>query len=286
MAPRRADEFVITSSIRTEIVLRVATGATPTDELRTGIEASDSAVYDALSTLRERGLLTEGDGGWGLTAHGHLVADSVAAWQSAEEFRATDPTFWKNHRIDVLPSEFRRRLPEIDTYEIVRDVPQEPNRSEDVAINTMASADYCDITTPYYSRRHQEAVPTHPETRMLVTREATDVSVQRYKDGHCEALDDLDPAVLRLTDCQFASVLTDERLVFELPALSGTAADRPDGSGTPDSSEHGTVAGTTAMFVSESESAVQWGHDLFETLWAESDPIEPYVERQFPELWE
>ncbi|MBX0287289.1 hypothetical protein EGH22_13210 [Halomicroarcula sp. F28] len=282
MPSQSPNEFVLTSSVRTEIVLRVSERPTPTGTLLSGVDASDSAVYDALSTLRGRGLLTEGDEGWEPTAHGHLVADSVSEWLSAEDFRSTDPAFWKNHRIDVIPSAFRRRLPEIGEYEIVRDVPQEPNRCEDVAISMLESADYCELTTPYYSRRHQEAIPTHPETRLLVTREAIDVSFQRYRDGHREELNNMDPATLRLTDSQFASVVTDEKLKFELPAVSEGATERQAGSGAADRS----VAGTTALFVSETESAVQWGRDLFEALWAESDPLGPYVERQFPDLWE
>ena len=284
MPSQSPNEFVVTSSVRTEIVLQLAERTTPTDALLTGIEASDSAIYAALSTLRERRLVTESDEGWELTAHGHLVADSVAAWQSSEAFLAADPAFWKDHRIDVIPPAFRRRLPEVDEYEIVRDAPEEPNRSEDVAISAMESVDYCDITTPYYSRRHQAAVPRHPETRMLVTREATDVAVKRYRDGYREDLDDLDPAVLRLTDCQFASVVTDDTLVFELPTLTDGTTDRQSDATYP--SERGSVAGTTAMFVSETESAVRWGLDLFEALWADSEPIGPYIERQFPELQE
>jgi len=275
MPSQSPNEFVIASSVRTEIVLRVVDGPQPTDALLSGIDASDSAVYDALSTLRERGLLVEGDEGWDLTAHGALVADSIAAWQAAEEFLTTDPDFWKHHRLDVLPAEFRRRLPKIGDYEIIRDSPQDPNRSEDVAIGMLESADHCELTTPYYSRRHQEAIPTHPDTRLLVTREAIDVSFQRYKDGRREELNALTPASIRLTECQFASVVTDETLKFELPAAEGTESGS-DGSGTD----------TTAIFVSETDAAVEFGRDLFETLWAESDPIGPYIERQFPELRE
>jgi len=284
MPSQSHSEFVLTSSVRTEIVLRVTENTTPTDALLSGIDASDSAIYDALSTLRGRGLLTEVDGGWELTAHGHLVADSVSEWLSAEDFRATDPAFWKNHQIDVIPTAFRRRLPEIDDYDIVRDVPQEPNRCEDVAIGMLESADHCDLTTPYYSRRHQEAIPRHPETRLLVTRTAIDVSLQRYRDGHRAELNNMDPATLRLTDCQFAAVVTEDKLKFELPALTDGSTDRRDGTGHP--SERGSVAGTTALFVSETESAVQWGRDLFEALWADSDPLGPYVEREHPDLLE
>ncbi|MDS0283259.1 helix-turn-helix transcriptional regulator [Haloarcula onubensis] len=286
MPPQSPNEFVLTSSVRTEIVLQVSERTTPTDALLSEIDASDSAVYDALSTLRDRGLLTEVEDGWELTAHGHLVADSVSEWLASEEFRARDPAFWKNHQIDVIPTAFRRRLPEVGEYDIVRDVPQEPNRCEDVAISILESADHCDLTTPYYSRRHQAAIPRHPETRLLVTREAIDVSLQRYRDGHRDELNNLDPATLRLTDCQFASVVTDDKLKFELPPLNEGGTERHDGTGAPYQSEHGSVAGSTALFVSETESAVQWGRDLFEALWADSDPFGPYVQRQFPGLLE
>lgn len=286
MPSQSPNEFVITSSVRTEIMLRVSESTTSTDALLSGIDASDSAVYDALSTLRDRGLITECSSGWELTAHGHLVADSVSAWQSSEEFLATDPKFWKNHRIDVIPARFRRRLQEIGEYEIVRDTPQDPNRSEDVAISMIESADYCALTTPYYSRRHEAAIPTHPETRLLVTREAIDVSLQRYTDGDREVLTEVDPASIRLTECQFASVVTDETLKFELPTLSEGPMNRHDGERTTEPSARGSVTDTTAIFVSETDTAVRFGRDLFEALWADSDPLGPYVERQFPELWE
>ncbi|RJX43482.1 hypothetical protein DM826_06010 [Halonotius aquaticus] len=286
MPSQSPNEFVLTSSVRTEIVLRVAERVTPTDMLLSEIMASDSAIYDALGTLRDRGLLTQSDTGWELTAHGSLVADSVEAWQSSEAFLETNPMFWKTHRTSVIPPQFRRRLPEIGDYEIIRDTPQDPNRSEDVAISILESADACELTTPYYSRRHQEAIPTTPDTRLLVTRGVIDVSFQRYKDGHREELNNLAPATIRLTDCQFASVVTDEKLKFELLTVSGPATDRYDEPGSTDPSDRGSVADTTALFVSETEAALQWGRDLFAMLWAESDPLDPYVKRNFPDLWE
>jgi len=282
MPSQSPNEFVITSSVRTEIVLRATECPTPTDELLSEIDASDSAVYDALSTLRNRGLLTEAADGWELTAHGAIVADSVSAWQSAEAFLATDPEFWKHHQLDVIPPAFRRRLPEIGDYEIIRDTPQDPNRSEDAAISILEAADACELTTPYYSRRHQEAIPTHPETRLLVTREAIDVSLQRYAAGHREELTALDPEQIRLTECEFASVVTDEQLKFELPRLSETSTTHhptaPSGGGS--------VTDTSAIFVSETDAAVEFGRDLFEALWADSEPVGPYMKREFPELAE
>lgn len=268
--------FVLTSSIRRALLTELSTGAAETDALLAGVDASDSAVYDALSTLRDRGVLIEHDGRWTLTASGQLIADTVEDWQSMEAFLEGDPEYWKRHRMGVIPAPFRRRLPEISAYDIVRDEPGDPNRHEEVVISAMASAHHCLITTPFYSWRHQQAVPDHPKTRMLVTREATDVSMQRLKDGEREPIT---PQLheTRLTTCRFASVVTDEALFFGLP--------RTDTYSQSDSGEAAGLAGTTATFVSETEAAVKWGRELFEWLWDQSDLMEPYIAREHPEVY-
>jgi len=190
MPAESPNEFVIASTVRTAIVERLASGPTATGELLGEIAASESAVYDALSSLEQRGIARKPGGTWSLTAKGRIVADSIEPWQATESLLAGDPDYWQNHRIDVVPDPFRRRLPELGDYEVYRDGPGEPNRAEQVAVSRMANAESPSITTPFYSKNHQENVPNNPETRMLVTREATDISVQRYREGHREDFDD------------------------------------------------------------------------------------------------
>ncbi|MBX0285830.1 DUF1724 domain-containing protein [Halomicroarcula sp. F28] len=256
------NEFVIASTVRTAIVQDLADSPTTTDELLSGISASSTAVYDALSALEERGIARDVGDRWALTAQGQIAADSIEVWQGTESFLATDPEYWQTHRVDVIPDPFRRRLPELGDYEVYRDGPGEPNRAEQVAVSRMAAADAPDITTPFYSLNHQRNVPDTPETRMLVTREATDISVQRYRDGHREEVEDLPAVQMRLTRCQFATVVGDEFVLFGLP--------------TVDAAEP-TLSDTSATLVSETEAAVEWGKELFEYLWERSDPMEPYM---------
>lgn len=262
MPPESPNEFVITSSVRTNIVSQLAAGALPTDELLDGIASSDSAVYDALGSLKERGIAHEDDGVWLLTAQGQVVADSIDAWQATESFLARDPAYWQTHRLDVIPEPFRRRLPELGDYEVYRNQPGEPNRAEQVGVRRMAEAKAPDITTPFYSLNHQENVPNNPETRMLVTREATDISVQRYREGHRDELEDLPEIQMRLTRCQFASTIGDDFVLFGLPTVEA---------------DDTSLSDTSATLVSETESAVQWATELFEYLWERSDPMEPYM---------
>jgi len=78
----------------------------------------------------------------------------------------------------------------------------------------------------------------------VVTREAIDISVQRYR----EKLKEPENHQIRLTDCQFASVAGDDFVLFGLPTAGGSLSD------------------TSATLVSETDSAVQWGTELFEFL--------------------
>lgn len=121
-------------------------------------------------------------------------------------------------------------------------------------------------------------------TDSKITRKTIDVSLQRYKGGLREELTTVDPEQIRLTECAFASVVTDGTLKFELPRLQAEPTNRR-GDHTAESSKRKSVTDTTAILVSETDEAVQFGRDLFETLWAESDPVGPYLECEFPDVF-
>lgn len=264
MPDKPPNEFVIASSVRTKIVTTLAEGAVPTDELLDAISASGSAVYDAVSTLADRGLVSERGDAWELTAHGQLVADSIEQWQSTEAFLGADPEYWKRHDASVIPPKFRRRLPEIGEYEVVRSDESHVTRHHQASLSRLRAADHCLILTPFFSVEYQAATPDVPETRMLVHRSAVDTRADRIRDGRPDA-EDLDEAELRLTECEFAMSVGEDFLVFGLPTQSGDPA--------------------TATVVSETDAAVEWGRDLFEAKWDDSDPMEEYIAREHADVW-
>lgn len=278
MPSQSPSAFVITSSVRREIVTLLAESGQTTGDLLEAIEASESAIYDALSTLRERGICVEGEKCWTLTAQGKLIADLAAGWHATDEFLEADPAYWNEHRLDVVPAAFRRRLPEIGAYEIVRDGPREPNKHEEVIVSRFERADHCLVTTSFYSKKFEDVIPNSPKTRMLTTRDVAEVAIDRYLDGLREHPMKPEQCVRRLTECRFTFVVTDECLVFRLPVTS-----RAD-SGDRSAADHYSLTATTATFISETPAALEWGTDLFETLWERSDPLEPYLEGAFPDL--
>lgn len=264
MPDQSPSEFVITSSVRAAIVTWLVEGAAPTDELLAGIEASESAVYDAVSTLADRGMLSEETGGWTLTAKGQLVADAISQWQSTEAFLGADPDYWAAHDASVIPPSFRQRLPEIGAYEVVRSDASQVTRHHRAALQRMREADDCLIMSPFFSVEYQEAVPDVPATRLLIRPSAVDTRAQRIREG-LDAGPKLDHAELRLTRCECSYAVGADFLVLNLPTQSGEP--------------------TKATVVSETEAAVQWGRELFETEWAAADSIKEYALREHPDVW-
>ena len=128
----------------------------------------------------------------------------------------------------------------------------------------MREADSCLIFSPFFSAEYQDAVPDSPETRLLVHRSAVDSRAERIRNG-LDAGQRLEDAKLRLTEYDCSHAVGDDFLVLNLPTQSGEP--------------------TKATVVSETESAVQWGTDLFEAKWTESDPVEQYAAREHPDIW-
>jgi predicted transcriptional regulator len=164
----------------------------------------------------------------------------------------------------VIPTKFRRRLPEIGDYEVVRSEPSHVTKHHEAALSRLRAADNCLVLTPFFSLEYQAATPDVPETRMLVHRSAVDTRAQRLREGRPDA-EDFDEAELRLTECEFAMSVGEGFLNFGLPTQSGDPS--------------------KATVLSETDAAVEWGRDLFQAKWDDSDPVEPYIAREHADVW-
>ena len=255
MGDKSAHQFVASSSVRTKIVSQLSSGPLPTDGLIDALDVSESAVYNALSELDERGLVREASAGWGLTGHGQLVAQSVSRWQSIEELVETDPEYWETYRINTLPPEFQRRLHEITPYEIVRGERPRVNRNHDVIAERMQTVDSCRLISPIYLPEHDPYIPDSPETKMLLTRGVIDGVL---------ANDDRDVFEVhpesqhRLAPVEFGLNVGESYMCLVLPNLEDPRKKAP-------------------TLVSEADSAIQWGEELFASLWADAEPLEEYL---------
>jgi predicted transcriptional regulator len=230
----------------------------PTGDLIEEVDASSSAVYSALSDLDSRGLVRETADGWELTGRGQVVADTVSHRQSTEEFLAGDPDYWQNYRTDVLPKRFRLRLPEIGSYEVVRnDETAVDNRKKQV-VSRLRRADSASLISSVYARAFEEAVPNTPESRLLLSREIIDLVLQRLDSGQRDQFRLTPEPEIRLAPTELQLNYSAEYMYFVLPHRTN---DRP-----------------TAMVASETDTAIQWAEELFESFWTDAEPLAAYLD--------
>lgn len=253
-------QFVTASSVRVAIVNRLADRRPPipAPTLVDELGASRSGVYTELSNLEDRGVLTESPDGWQLTTCGQLVADTIAHRQTTETFLARDLEYWQTRQTGVLPEQFRRRLPEIGEYEIVRGEIPAVSKHEDELIARMNTVDHCDIVSVVYLRKYEDAIPDSPETRLLLTPAVIDQLLERVENGTREQLLMKSNPKIRPAPVEFGLNRSPEYLCLVLP--------------------HRSKERTSEMLISETEAAIRWGKELFESLWTDAEPLDAYLE--------
>jgi predicted transcriptional regulator len=255
MGVKSVIQYVRTSSVRTDIIGSLCPGAKPTNELLSAVDASESAIYDALSNLEGRSLVTSTDDGWRLTGTGRLVADTIHRQQQLEDLFAVDPQYWEHHDTSVLPQPFRCRLPELNEYAVIRGTQTDINRPVREVVTRVESVENCDVVSPVYHPEYEAAMPDNAESRLVVScavidemldTESASVDTNRYEE-----------TPVRVTPVPYALAVSDDWMILTLPELDG--------------------AWPSAKVVSETGSAISWANDLFARIWADATPIETYL---------
>jgi predicted transcriptional regulator len=221
-------------------------------ELRTAVEATDSAVYDSVSTLADRGILMSHGDRYALSGQGQLIADAIKQWDSTGRFLNTAPEYWQTHDASVIPQPFRRRLHEIGAYEVIKSVESQVTRHHRAVLSRLRAADHCEIISPFYSTEYHNAIPDAPNTRVLAHQRALETRQQRLRDGQ-QAGKEFEHVELRMTELTCSLAVGADFLLFGLPTHSGEPS--------------------MATVVSETESAVQWGRELFAEQWNKSESM-------------
>ncbi|EMA30292.1 helix-turn-helix transcriptional regulator [Haloarcula japonica] len=248
-------QYVRTSSVRTDIIGSLCPGAMATNELLSAVAASESAIYDALSNLEGRGLVTSMDDGWRLTGTGRLVADTIHRQQRLEELFAVDLQYWESHDTSELPQPFRCRLPELDDYTVIRGTQTDINRPVREVVTRVESASSCDVVSPVYHPEYEAAMPDNADSRLIVScavidemlgKESVSLDMNRYEE-----------TTVRVTPVPYALAVADDWMILTLPELDG--------------------AWPSAKIVSETDGAISWARDLFTHLWEDATPIETYL---------
>lgn len=248
-------DFVRSSSVRTDIVGLVADQWQSTDRILDTLDASESAVYDALSDLQARGVIAETDDGWRLTGTGRLICDTLERQQATDRLLSEDPSYWDEHDVTTLPQPFRCRLPELGEYEIVRATESDLRGLVPWIVSHVEDTDSCDVISPMYHREYETAMPDNPDSRVVAGEGVID-DVLLSQPGE-PSPGTFEETVVRVTAVPFALAVSDDWTILTIP-------------------EHGEQW-SDAKLISTADSAIEWGQELFDHIWGESVSLETYL---------
>lgn len=250
--------FVVSSSVRVDVVRLL--GATPetTDGLLDRLDASQSSVYTAVADLERRDVVVEADGGLRLTGQGRLLLDLIDQWESIEQVVATDSEYWATHRTDVIPRQFRRRLPELGEYEVIRSEPPDVRAHARAIVSGLERVDSCSSAVTIYAPEFEDAFPDGPESRLLLAPRVLDVIDER-ENGLREQLLAHERTPCRVRDLDFGFSVAPEFVMVALQPQSENMVE--------------------SILRSTDDAAIQWGEQLFDHLWRDAEPLDSYLQR-------
>lgn len=257
-------EFVLGSDARQEVLARLAEAPASGRTVVGSSEASESAVYDALSRLGDRGLATETEAGeWRLTGAGRLVVDAVTRCDAVGEVVAGDVDYWATHDPTGLPERFRRSIDRLAECEVVRSPGTDPYRAARRTERAIREAESVAIVAPVYSDRHAEALieSDAAQSRVVVTPEMIGRMLRDEPDGPDGDVGDVG---IRVHPAAISLTVTDRALLFTLP------------------DDDGAFDATTEV-LAESPEAIRWGRRLFEHYWTDATPLREWVATELPE---
>jgi predicted transcriptional regulator len=247
---------VLGSSVKTDVLLTVAAMPSGTDQLIESIDASESAIYNALGDLDRRGLVRTVDGRRELTGSGQLVADLLE--QQENLCRLLDDDYWETHDVGALPRRFRLRLTELAGAEPFRAPDTDPHAAvREVVDRVEETESRLDIVTPIYQAEYEMAMPDREGARLVIDTTVLQESLERA--GSIAEARIFDETEVRVLDVDVGIGLTDDYVMLSLPTIDGQYDSR------------------TEVFAT-GERALAWGQDLYEYYWERATPSDRFLD--------
>lgn len=246
-------QFVMSSSVRTDILQELADGARATDAVIGGLDASTSAVYSSLGELEEKGLIRDRDEEWDLTGRGRIVADIVTETRRHERVLSDMAGYLESHDTSVLPRQFRLSLGDLAGGSVLEATEMEPHRVVTEVADRIDAAETAKIISPIYIDSYESAMPDVAGARLVVDEKVADWAGESRSDVE----DIFDQVQVRIADVDFALGVTGSELLLSLPLLDGSYDSQ-------------------AEVVAEHDRARAWGDRLFESIWADAVTLERF----------
>lgn len=253
-------EYVLSSAVRQSLVSGLLTDARSTAELVQETTYSDSAVYNALGNLHEKGLIERrSDDRWELTGLGQILADWIAIADRTEALVQLDEEYWQQHDVSVIPGEFRREISVLADSEIVRASETNPQTVQARVVELLSDAESIDVMSEVQHPQYATAVEERAE--IASPRLIFDAGVVESPDAgrYRQPEEWADGVTLHVhEDIRFTLGIIDDTIVLSLPTLAGSY--------------------DTYTEIVATGDALEWGRALFDHYLGEATPVREYLE--------
>ncbi|MFT4922404.1 MAG: putative transcriptional regulator [Haloarculaceae archaeon] len=246
---RGAVQFVMGSSVRTDILRVLADRDRSTDDVIDSLDASTSAVYNGLSELEDNGLITSENGTYSLTGRGRLLADIVTESTRHERVLSDMAGYLESHDTEVLPRPLRLRIGDLAGGSVLEATETEPHRVVTEVTERIDAADSVKVISPIHIDSYEGAMPDVEGARLVVDEKVANWASQSRGD----VADIFDNVRVRIADVDFALGVTGSELLLSLPLLDGSYD-------------------SEAEIIAEHDRAREWGDRLFEFVWDDGVP--------------
>ncbi|WP_256297456.1 helix-turn-helix transcriptional regulator [Haloarchaeobius salinus] len=261
VGPTERVEFVCGSRSRQEVLIALASEPRERQAVVASTAASESAVYDALNRLSDRGFCYEReDGRVALTGTGRAVADLLERVGTVESVVEEARPYFDEHDLGVLPEPDRRELHQLAGCEVVDSPETDPFRAARRVRTAIADADDISVLAPVYDDRFADALlEGDPDAvRLVLDPEILELPPEDDPNGDepppfAELVD------IRVVPVEFAMTVTESGVYLSLPRLDGTYDPQTE-------------------LVRESDDAADWGATVFERIWERAMPVEALLE--------
>ncbi|KZN23673.1 hypothetical protein A4G99_12385 [Haladaptatus sp. R4] len=251
-------KYVLRSGARTAVLQAIVDGDETTQALLNRNLASESAVYNALTELENRGLIYSPRAKrWAPTGTGSVVCDLVREQRETEQALAIDADYWQRHDTAALPSTDVFRIADLVDATVVRATDTRPSQAVREIERRLETTTSASVIAPIFNERFSDALldglDDSGKSRLIL---GTNVLDSLLEEPSIPMNDELE---VRVANVSFALTVTDDSLLLSLPLLDGSYD-----------------AGTE--LIADSERAHRRGTKLFEHVWNDAEPVADYIE--------
>lgn len=147
-------KYILTSSMRTKLLLAIYNESKNLEELRADLQKPSATILHGLKELESINLIKKVQKYYQLTSNGYLLTTNMLKlidnWYAIDKNRA----FWNNHDLTGIPNEMLKKIYLLKDCEYIHSTTSDLSNAFNHYINLLSTAKDIKIILPIYSENH------------------------------------------------------------------------------------------------------------------------------------